>query len=121
MHYIRKLTTPGRLCNTQENGLLNLERTPTQRLAIDGIPCLNEGIRYVRGNPTDVVYLFWLRPFMLLRSTSRFKKVYHLLATTVFGKAQGRITVVILGIQAPNRLLNFKRIHYPMSFIISSK
>ena len=35
---------------------------------------------------------------MLLRGTSRFEKVYYPWVTTVFGKAQGRPAVVILGV-----------------------
>lgn len=39
-----------------------------------------------------------LGPSMLLRSTSRFEKVYHLLVTFSFGPAQGRVAIVILDV-----------------------
>ena len=39
-----------------------------------------------------------LGPSMLLRSTSRFEKVYHLLVISLFGQAQGRVAIVILGV-----------------------
>ena len=39
-----------------------------------------------------------LRPSRLLRGTSRFEKVYYFLVPREFGKTQGRVAVVILGV-----------------------